>query len=112
MRGGEADLRYWVEYVTLQGERLPWSGFTSSKDDKLECIRLSRILGDRCRAGYALPRPGASTIGGIETLASVSSLLQARSLISTDCQSLLRESVVNELLGRYVRMASYQSSVS
>jgi hypothetical protein len=39
VRGGEAGLRYWVEYVITQGERIPWSGFTSSKDDKRECIR-------------------------------------------------------------------------
>ena len=30
VRGGEAGRRYGVEYVTTQGERIAWSGFTSS----------------------------------------------------------------------------------
>lgn len=38
VRGGEAGLRYWVEYVTTGGESIAWSGFTGSKDDKVECV--------------------------------------------------------------------------
>ena len=55
VRGGEAGLRYWVEYVTTQGERIVWSDFTSSKDDKLECIQalrefLKNAVGQSARA--------------------------------------------------------------
>jgi hypothetical protein len=42
VKGGDAGIRYWVEYVTTEGERIPWNAFTSSKDDKLECIRAVR----------------------------------------------------------------------
>jgi hypothetical protein len=42
VRGGEAGIRYWIEYVTTQGEHIPWSARTSSKDDKIECVRAVR----------------------------------------------------------------------
>ncbi len=42
VRGGEAGVRYWVEYVTTQGEHIPWSAFTSSKDDKIGCVQAVR----------------------------------------------------------------------
>jgi hypothetical protein len=42
VKGRDAGIRYWVEYVTTEGERIPWNAFTSSKDDKLECIRAVR----------------------------------------------------------------------
>jgi|OpeIllAssembly_1097287.scaffolds.fasta_scaffold72841_1 hypothetical protein len=44
VRGGAAGLRYWVEYVTTNGERIAWSDFTSSKDDKVECIQVVRAF--------------------------------------------------------------------
>ena len=42
VRGGETGVRYWIEYVTTEGEHVPWSAFTSSKEDKLECIQAVR----------------------------------------------------------------------
>ncbi|MEX0804872.1 MAG: hypothetical protein WD688_16380 [Candidatus Binatia bacterium] len=42
VKGGETGVRYWVEYVTTQGEHIPWSAFTSSKEDKVECIQAVR----------------------------------------------------------------------
>ena len=42
VRGGEAGVRYWVECVTTQGEHIPWSAYTSSKDDKIECVQAVR----------------------------------------------------------------------
>ena len=60
VKGGEAGLRYWVEYVTTQGERIVWSDFTSSKDDKLECIQALREFLKNAVGPY--PRGGAPTI--------------------------------------------------
>ena len=42
VKGGDAGIRYWVEYVTTEGQHIPWSAFTTSKDDKLECIQAVR----------------------------------------------------------------------
>jgi hypothetical protein len=42
VRGGQTGVRYWIEYVTTDGEHIPWSAFTSSKQDKLECIEAVR----------------------------------------------------------------------
>jgi hypothetical protein len=42
VRGGEAGIRYCVEYVTTQGEHIAWSAYTSSKDDKIECVQAVR----------------------------------------------------------------------
>ena len=42
VRGGEAGVRYWVEYVTTKAERIPWNAYASSKDDKIECVAAVR----------------------------------------------------------------------
>lgn len=62
VRGGEAGVRYWVEYVTRQGGHIAWGGFTGSRDDKLECVTAAReFLGT---APAAPPSATAPTAAG------------------------------------------------
>lgn len=50
-KGESGNLRYWVEYVSTQGERIAWSDFTGSKSDKVQCVEAVREFLTAPRAG-------------------------------------------------------------